>query len=94
MGAAESPASESFLRPAGVFIYPLEESEVVAGFEAETGGRSITFQIQNRRHAEDCCAECSPGLGQPLRCANGKRGGLDSVALQWRDTGRLQGCHS
>ncbi|XP_006260857.4 von Willebrand factor A domain-containing protein 5B2 [Alligator mississippiensis] len=55
----------------GVFIYPLEESEVVAGFEAETGGRSITFQIQNRRHAEDCCAECSPGLGQPLRCANG-----------------------
>ncbi|XP_025051683.1 von Willebrand factor A domain-containing protein 5B2 [Alligator sinensis] len=55
----------------GVFIYPLEESEVVAGFEAETGGRSITFQIQNRRHAEDCCAECSPGLGQPLRCASG-----------------------
>uniref|UniRef100_A0A674J345 von Willebrand factor A domain containing 5B2 n=1 Tax=Terrapene triunguis TaxID=2587831 RepID=A0A674J345_9SAUR len=55
----------------GVFIYPLEESEVVAGFEAMTGSRSITFQIQNRHRAEDCCVDCSPSLGQPLLCANG-----------------------
>ncbi|XP_034638239.1 von Willebrand factor A domain-containing protein 5B2 isoform X1 [Trachemys scripta elegans] len=55
----------------GVFIYPLEESEVVAGFEAVTGSRSITFQIQNRHRAEDCCVDCSPSLGQPLLCANG-----------------------
>uniref|UniRef100_A0A8C8RHE8 von Willebrand factor A domain containing 5B2 n=1 Tax=Pelusios castaneus TaxID=367368 RepID=A0A8C8RHE8_9SAUR len=55
----------------GVFIYPLEESEVVAGFEAMTGSRSITFQIQNRHRAEDCCVDCSPSLGQPLLCSNG-----------------------
>uniref|UniRef100_A0A452ID35 Uncharacterized protein n=1 Tax=Gopherus agassizii TaxID=38772 RepID=A0A452ID35_9SAUR len=55
----------------GVFIYPLEESEVVAGFEAVTGSRSITFQIQNRHRAEDCCVDCSPSLGQPLLCPNG-----------------------
>uniref|UniRef100_A0A8C0IT27 von Willebrand factor A domain containing 5B2 n=1 Tax=Chelonoidis abingdonii TaxID=106734 RepID=A0A8C0IT27_CHEAB len=55
----------------GVFIYPLEESEVVAGFEAVTGSRSITFQIQNRHRAEDCCVDCRPSLGQPLLCPNG-----------------------
>ncbi|KAM9127426.1 von Willebrand factor A domain-containing protein 5B2 [Pangshura tecta] len=55
----------------GVFIYPLEESEVVAGFEAVTGSRSVTFQIQNRHRAEDCCVDCSPSLGQPLLCPNG-----------------------
>ncbi|XP_067392606.1 von Willebrand factor A domain-containing protein 5B2 [Emydura macquarii macquarii] len=55
----------------GVFIYPLEETEVVAGFEAVTGSRSITFQIQNRHRAEDCCVDCSPSLGQPLLCSNG-----------------------
>nr|XP_025034976.1 von Willebrand factor A domain-containing protein 5B2 [Pelodiscus sinensis] len=55
----------------GVFIYPLEESEVVAGFEAATGSRKITFQMQNRHRAEECCADCSPSLGQPLFCSNG-----------------------
>uniref|UniRef100_A0A8D0HBU2 VIT domain-containing protein n=1 Tax=Sphenodon punctatus TaxID=8508 RepID=A0A8D0HBU2_SPHPU len=55
-----------------VFIYALEESEVVASFEAVTGGRSVTYQIQNRRRAEDCCVDCSPSLSQPLRCTNGK----------------------
>ncbi|XP_054838716.1 von Willebrand factor A domain-containing protein 5B2 [Eublepharis macularius] len=55
----------------GVFVYPLEESEVVAGFEAVTGGRTFTFQIQNRHRAEDCCLDCSSTLNQPLRCTNG-----------------------
>ncbi|XP_074860240.1 von Willebrand factor A domain-containing protein 5B2 [Carettochelys insculpta] len=55
----------------GVFVYPLEESEVVVGFEAATGSRRVTFQIQNRHRAEDCCADCSPSLGQPLLCPGG-----------------------
>ncbi|NXA31195.1 VW5B2 protein, partial [Eudromia elegans] len=33
----------------GVFIYPLEESEVVAAFEAAAGGRRVTFRMQSRR---------------------------------------------
>ncbi|XP_077204326.1 von Willebrand factor A domain-containing protein 5B2 isoform X2 [Paroedura picta] len=55
----------------GVFVYPLEESEVVAGFEAVTGSRNLTFQIQNRHRTEDCCLDCSSTLNQPLRCTSG-----------------------
>ncbi|XP_060098643.1 von Willebrand factor A domain-containing protein 5B2 [Heteronotia binoei] len=55
----------------GVFVYPLEESEVVAGFEAMTGSRTFTFQIQNKHRAEDCCLDCSSTLNQPVRCTNG-----------------------
>ncbi|NXR07621.1 VW5B2 protein, partial [Semnornis frantzii] len=39
----------------GIFIYPLEESEVVAGFEAVVGSRRVTFQVQNRQRVQDCC---------------------------------------
>ncbi|NWV13728.1 VW5B2 protein, partial [Ptilonorhynchus violaceus] len=39
----------------GIFIYPLEESEVVAGFEAAVGSRRVTFQVQNRHRVQDCC---------------------------------------
>ncbi|NXR27664.1 VW5B2 protein, partial [Cinclus mexicanus] len=39
----------------GIFIYPLEESEVVAGFEAAVGSRRVTFQFQNRHRVQDCC---------------------------------------
>ncbi|KFP12235.1 von Willebrand factor A domain-containing protein 5B2, partial [Egretta garzetta] len=39
----------------GIFIYPLEESEVVAGYEAPVGSRRVTFQVQNRPRAQDCC---------------------------------------
>uniref|UniRef100_A0ACB8FBN5 Uncharacterized protein n=1 Tax=Sphaerodactylus townsendi TaxID=933632 RepID=A0ACB8FBN5_9SAUR len=55
----------------GVFVYPLEESEVVAGFEAVTGSRTFTFQIQNRHKAEDCCLDCGSNSNQPLCCTNG-----------------------
>nr|XP_056705969.1 von Willebrand factor A domain-containing protein 5B2 [Euleptes europaea] len=55
----------------GVFVYPLEESEVVASFEAVTGSRTFTFQIQNRHKAEDCCLDCSSTSNQPLCCTNG-----------------------
>ncbi|NXD27936.1 VW5B2 protein, partial [Spelaeornis formosus] len=39
----------------GIFIYPLEESEVVAGFEAAVGSRRVTFQVQNRHRVQECC---------------------------------------
>ncbi|XP_074768148.1 von Willebrand factor A domain-containing protein 5B2 [Athene noctua] len=55
----------------GIFIYPLEESEVVAGFEAAVGSRRVTFQVQNRHRAQDCCLQCSPSPGRPRRCAAG-----------------------
>ncbi|XP_034988897.2 von Willebrand factor A domain-containing protein 5B2 isoform X2 [Zootoca vivipara] len=55
----------------GVFIYPLEESEVVSSFEATTGNRTSTFQIQNRPCVEDCCIDCNASWNQPLCCTNG-----------------------
>ncbi|XP_063162415.1 von Willebrand factor A domain-containing protein 5B2 [Candoia aspera] len=55
----------------GVFVYPLEESEVVAGFEAMTGNRTSTFQIQTRPQVDDCCLDCNMNCNQPLRCSNG-----------------------
>ncbi|XP_076197352.1 von Willebrand factor A domain-containing protein 5B2 isoform X2 [Aptenodytes patagonicus] len=55
----------------GVFIYPLEESEVVAGFEAVVGSRRVTFQVQNRHRAQDCCLQCGPSPGRLRRCAGG-----------------------
>ncbi|KAM6326266.1 von Willebrand factor A domain-containing protein 5B2 [Podargus strigoides] len=55
----------------GIFIYPLEESEVVAGFEAVVGSRRVTFQVQNRHRVQDCCLQCGPSPGQPRRCASG-----------------------
>ncbi|XP_039412918.1 von Willebrand factor A domain-containing protein 5B2 isoform X2 [Corvus cornix cornix] len=55
----------------GIFIYPLEESEVVAGFEAAVGSRRVTFQVQNRHRVQDCCLQCSPSPGRLRRCASG-----------------------
>lgn len=60
------------LLPAGIFIYPLEESEVVAGFEAAVGSRRVTFQVQNRHRVQECCLQCSPSPGRLRRCASGK----------------------
>ncbi|XP_068810224.1 von Willebrand factor A domain-containing protein 5B2 [Struthio camelus] len=57
----------------GVFVYPLEESEVVAAFEAVAGGRRVTFRVQSRQRAQACCLERrpGPGSGRPRRCAGG-----------------------
>ncbi|XP_054138590.1 von Willebrand factor A domain-containing protein 5B2 isoform X3 [Melozone crissalis] len=59
----------------GIFIYPLEESEVVAGFEAAAGSRRVTFQLQSRQRVQECCLQCSPGPGpgpgRPRRCSSG-----------------------
>ncbi|XP_039202922.1 von Willebrand factor A domain-containing protein 5B2 isoform X6 [Crotalus tigris] len=55
----------------GVFIYPLEETEVVSSFEAKTGNKTSTFQIQTRPPVDDCCLVCNMNCNQPLRCSNG-----------------------
>ncbi|XP_075273474.1 von Willebrand factor A domain-containing protein 5B2 isoform X2 [Opisthocomus hoazin] len=55
----------------GIFIYPLEESEVVAGFEAAAGSQRVTFQVQDRHRAQDCCLQCGPSAGQPRLCTGG-----------------------
>ncbi|XP_062438475.1 von Willebrand factor A domain-containing protein 5B2 [Rhea pennata] len=56
----------------GVFVYPLEESEVVAAFEAAAAaGRRVTFRMQGRRRAQACCLQRGPGPGRPRRCAAG-----------------------
>ncbi|XP_013926080.1 PREDICTED: von Willebrand factor A domain-containing protein 5B2 [Thamnophis sirtalis] len=54
-----------------VFVYPLEESEVISSFEAKTGNRTCTFQIQTRPPVDDCCLDCNTNCNQPLRCSNG-----------------------
>ncbi|KAM6443802.1 von Willebrand factor A domain-containing protein 5B2 isoform 2-T2 [Liasis olivaceus] len=54
----------------GVFVYPLEESEVVSSFEAMTGNRTSTFQIQTRPQVDDCCLDCNTNCNQPLRCGH------------------------
>ncbi|XP_051482933.1 von Willebrand factor A domain-containing protein 5B2 [Apus apus] len=55
----------------GIFIYPLEESEVVTSFEAAVGSRHVTFQVQSRHRAQDCCLHCGPSPSRPRRCAGG-----------------------
>ncbi|XP_064021248.1 von Willebrand factor A domain-containing protein 5B2 isoform X2 [Pogoniulus pusillus] len=55
----------------GIFIYPLEESEVVAGFEAVVGSRRVTFQVQNRHRVQDCCLQVGHSFSRPRRCASG-----------------------
>ncbi|XP_066475903.1 von Willebrand factor A domain-containing protein 5B2 [Tiliqua scincoides] len=55
----------------GVFVYPLEESEVVASFESTTGSKTFTFQIQNQQRVEDCCLDCNSSSNQSLHCSSG-----------------------
>ncbi|XP_069753313.1 von Willebrand factor A domain-containing protein 5B1 isoform X2 [Narcine bancroftii] len=55
----------------GVFVYLLEESEVVVAFEALTAGRLVTIQVKNRARAEDCCFDCYIRANLDLQCNNG-----------------------
>ncbi|XP_005996809.1 von Willebrand factor A domain-containing protein 5B2 [Latimeria chalumnae] len=55
----------------GVFVYLLEESEVVVGFESVTSGRSVSFQIRHRARVEDCCFDCCNHSTPALQCSNG-----------------------
>uniref|UniRef100_H3AUR9 von Willebrand factor A domain containing 5B2 n=1 Tax=Latimeria chalumnae TaxID=7897 RepID=H3AUR9_LATCH len=54
----------------GVFVYLLEESEVVVGFESVTSGRSVSFQIRHRARVEDCCFDCCNHSTPALQCSN------------------------
>lgn len=67
--------SDAVSGPAGVFVYPLAEAEVVSGFEAEAAGRRVSFQLQSRRRSQPaCCRALGPALGAstPRRCAQGE----------------------
>ncbi|XP_041118571.1 von Willebrand factor A domain-containing protein 5B1-like isoform X2 [Polyodon spathula] len=55
----------------GVFVYPLQEREVVVGFEAVTAGRVLSVQIQSRTKPEDCCLDCCRSSSLELQCKNG-----------------------
>ncbi|MEQ2187792.1 hypothetical protein GOODEAATRI_008260 [Goodea atripinnis] len=56
----------------GVFVYPLEEKEVVVGFEAMIAGRLVGVHIQNRGKLKDCCLECCPGSVLDGLCGSGQ----------------------
>lgn len=53
-------------------MYPLEEKEVVVGFEAIIAGRLVGVQIQSRGKLKDCCLECCPGSGLDGNCGSGQ----------------------
>ncbi|RXM99792.1 von Willebrand factor A domain-containing protein 5B1 [Acipenser ruthenus] len=55
----------------GVFVYPLQEREVVVGFEAMTAGRVLSVQIQSRARPEDCSLDCCGSSSMELQCTNG-----------------------
>ncbi|MGH0154302.1 UNVERIFIED_CONTAM: hypothetical protein FKN15_027044 [Acipenser sinensis] len=55
----------------GVFVYPLQEREVVVGFEAMTAGRVLSVQIQSRARPEDCSLDCCGSCSMELQCMNG-----------------------
>ncbi|XP_077343851.1 von Willebrand factor A domain-containing protein 5B2 isoform X1 [Lithobates pipiens] len=53
-----------------MFIYLLEEGEVVTSFEAVTGNRKVQTQVQSRSRVEDCCFSCQ-WEALPGYCPNG-----------------------
>ncbi|XP_053316336.1 von Willebrand factor A domain-containing protein 5B2 [Spea bombifrons] len=53
-----------------MFIYLLEDREVVTSFEATTGNRKVQAQIQGQLRLEECCSEC-PWESLPCYCPNG-----------------------
>uniref|UniRef100_A0A672NRG8 von Willebrand factor A domain containing 5B1 n=1 Tax=Sinocyclocheilus grahami TaxID=75366 RepID=A0A672NRG8_SINGR len=46
----------------GIFIYPLDEGSVVAGFEAMIGSQIITVQVKDKTKIEDCFFDCCNAL--------------------------------
>ncbi|CAH2248404.1 Hypothetical predicted protein [Pelobates cultripes] len=53
-----------------MFIYLLEEGEVVTNFEAIIGNRKVQAQVQSQIRMEDCCSECQ-WESIPCYCPNG-----------------------
>ncbi|KAM4695136.1 von Willebrand factor A domain-containing protein 5B2-like isoform 2-T2 [Discoglossus pictus] len=78
-------ASLTYLNPGNdpvqaIFVYLLEEDEVMTSFEAVTSGRKIQAQIQSQSRTEECCAEC-PAETLPCYCPKGHLV-LDSVTIR------------
>ncbi|XP_044144643.1 von Willebrand factor A domain-containing protein 5B2 isoform X2 [Bufo gargarizans] len=53
-----------------MFIYLLEEGEVVTSFEAVTGNRKVQAQVQNQIRMEECCSSCH-WESLPCYCSSG-----------------------
>ncbi|KAM4041441.1 von Willebrand factor A domain-containing protein 5B2 isoform 2-T5 [Anomaloglossus baeobatrachus] len=53
-----------------MFVYLLEEGEVVTSFEAVTGNRKVQAHIQNQTRMEECCSSCHWEL-LPCYCPSG-----------------------
>ncbi|XP_018432050.1 PREDICTED: von Willebrand factor A domain-containing protein 5B2 [Nanorana parkeri] len=53
-----------------MFIYLLEEGEVVTSFEAVTGNRRVQAQIQSQNRMEECCFSCQ-WEALPCYCPSG-----------------------
>ncbi|XP_066508877.1 von Willebrand factor A domain-containing protein 5B2-like isoform X1 [Hoplias malabaricus] len=56
----------------GVFVYPLEEHEVVVGFEAVVSSRLLSVELQTRGKLEDCCLHCCTGSAFNNPCGHSK----------------------
>uniref|UniRef100_A0A8C6TSA0 VIT domain-containing protein n=1 Tax=Neogobius melanostomus TaxID=47308 RepID=A0A8C6TSA0_9GOBI len=59
----------------GVFVYPLEEKEVVVGFEAVIAGRLVGVHIESRGKLKDCCLDCCSEFGLEGLCDNNREWG-------------------
>ncbi|XP_066459332.1 von Willebrand factor A domain-containing protein 5B2 isoform X2 [Eleutherodactylus coqui] len=53
-----------------MFIYLLEDGEVVTNFEAVTGNRKVQAQVQSQTRIEECCSRCH-WESLPCCCPNG-----------------------
>ncbi|XP_073445346.1 von Willebrand factor A domain-containing protein 5B2 isoform X1 [Dendrobates tinctorius] len=53
-----------------MFVYHLEEGEVVTSFEAVTGNRKVQAHVQSQRRLEECCSSCHWEL-LPCCCPSG-----------------------
>ena len=64
----------------GVFVYPLEEKEVVVGFEAVVSGRLVGVHIESRGKLKDCCLDCCSEFGLDGHCGNNREWGCCGTA--------------
>lgn len=56
----------------GIFIYPLEENSIVAGFEAMISSQIITLQIKDKAKIDDCYLDCCNTSNGALQSGSGK----------------------
>ncbi|KAJ8259456.1 hypothetical protein GJAV_G00169470 [Gymnothorax javanicus] len=56
----------------GIFVYPLEESSTVVGFEAVVSSQVITIQIKDKAKIDDCYFDCCSVANGALRTGSGR----------------------